>query len=160
SFAGQILVLTYPLQGNYGVGRTSDAFESSRIQVQGLVVTRASPTPNHHNCGRSLPAWLADEGIIGLEGVDTRAITQRLRARGTMRGFLVLAGLDDVALNAAKERATVIPPSELARRVAPRHVTVHEAGSTRVLFVDAGAKANIMRELLRRKLTVIQAPFT
>src|ERR1700731_4894649 len=77
SYRGQILVLTYPLQGNYGVeGAGSAAFESARIQVQGLVVVSATRAPSHHASERSLGTWLEDDGIPGLEGVDTRNLTK------------------------------------------------------------------------------------
>src|SRR5437763_9877499 len=95
SYRGQILVLTYPLIGNYGVPpRTAtngvlDHFESDRIQVSGLVVSTLSRTPSHWSAVCSLDDWLRAEGVPGIEGVDTRALTQRLRTRGVMGGRIV-----------------------------------------------------------------------
>ena len=92
SYRGQILVLTYPLQGNYGVpaarpaGSIDGPFESGRIQVQGLVVQHHEPQYSHHAGVRSLGAWLAAEGVPAIQGVDTRALTMRLREAGTMQG--------------------------------------------------------------------------
>ena len=89
SYRGQILVLTYPLVGNYGVPPyTHDqaglpiAFESDRIQAAGLIVWEHSQRYSHYTAGRSLDAWLASEGIPALSGIDTRALTKRLRNKG------------------------------------------------------------------------------
>src|SRR6266513_1520031 len=82
SYRGQILVLTYPLIGNYGVSDISRAvneFESGRIQVQGLIVSDICMEPNHWDAFTSLDQWLRDSGIPGLSSVDTRALTRRLR---------------------------------------------------------------------------------
>ena len=86
SYRGQILVLTYPLQGNYGVPQ--DGFESGAIQVAGLVVTHYSTRPSHHSSVRSLGDWLQAEGVPAVHSVDTRALTRRLRERGTMFGAI------------------------------------------------------------------------
>jgi carbamoyl-phosphate synthase small subunit len=160
SYRGQILVLTYPLQGNYGVERRGGtAFESARIQAQGLIVVSATRAPSHHGSERSLAAWLEDENVPGLEGVDTRDLTKRLRERGTMQGWLLRAGLDGDAFREAKVRAESCPPTELARMVAPREVTFLATGDRTILFVDSGGKEGIVRELLRRNLSVLRAPF-
>src|SRR5690242_1949294 len=100
SYKGQILVLTYPLVGNYGVpapraaGSISAPYESDRIQVQGLVVQHYVDDYSHHAAARSLGAWLAAEGIPGITGIDTRTLTRKLRERGTMRGYLLPGGGD------------------------------------------------------------------
>src|SRR5581483_6041294 len=95
SYRGQILVLTYPLIGNYGVPDRSstlgvlDHFESDRIQVSGLVISTLSRTPSHWSAVSSLDDWLRCEGVPALEGVDTRALTQRLRSHGVMMGRII-----------------------------------------------------------------------
>ena len=93
SYSGQILVITYPLIGNYGVPpHTKDAhgikkfYESDQIQVKGLIVTEYSENYNHWNAEKSLADWLKDENIPGITGIDTRALTQKLREKGTMLG--------------------------------------------------------------------------
>ncbi|HEY3821746.1 MAG TPA: glutamine-hydrolyzing carbamoyl-phosphate synthase small subunit [Polyangiaceae bacterium] len=160
SYRGQILVLTYPLQGNYGVEhRGTPAFESPGIQAQGLIVVSSTRVPSHHSSERSLGAWLVDEKVPGLEGVDTRDLTKRLRERGTMQGWLLPAGLDGDALRDAKTRAEACAPDGLARMVAPREVTFLPTGDRTVLFVDSGGKEGIVRELLRRNVSVLRAPF-
>src|SRR6516164_4166677 len=97
SYRGQILVLTYPLVGSYGVpapralGSLDGPYESGRIQVQGLVVQSYVDRYSHHAATRSLGAWLDAEGVPGITGIDTRTLTRRLREHGTMKGWLVPA---------------------------------------------------------------------
>src|SRR6266852_2025805 len=90
SYRGQILVMTYPLQGNYGV--PEGPFESPHIQVQGLIVHQDSLRPSHHTSPRSLGAWLKSQGIPAIESVDTRSLTRHLRKHGTIMGELLLRG--------------------------------------------------------------------
>ena len=84
SYRGQILVTTYPLQGNYGV--PEGPFESSRIQVQALIVHKNCLGPSHHTSQRSLGAWLKSQGIPAIESVDTRSLTRHLQEHGTTIG--------------------------------------------------------------------------
>src|SRR5205823_14976982 len=86
----QILILTYPLIGNYGVPDTerSEESESSRIQVSGLIVSDVSRDPSHWNAITTLSHWLESEGIPALTSLDTRALTKRLRTHGTMMGSI------------------------------------------------------------------------
>ena len=163
SYAGQILVLTYPLVGNYGVpaprphGSLERPYESSRIQVMGLVVQTYVDDHSHHAARRSLAEWLGGEDIPLLSGIDTRALTQKLRERGTMRGWLVPRGMDPEV--ARREAAEVDMRREVFRRVAPAEVVRHEGGKPHVLVVDAGCKDNIVRSLLERGATVTRAPY-
>jgi carbamoyl-phosphate synthase small subunit len=160
SYRGQILVLTYPLQGNYGVPlRTESRFESQEIQVQGLVVSSATSLPSHHTSAQSLRQWLAAEGVCGIEGVDTRALTQHLRDHGTLRGWIVPAGLSGSELEERKATSATIAERELARRASRPEAWFEEAGPHRVLLADAGAKESIARQLLARRVSVLRAPF-
>jgi carbamoyl-phosphate synthase small subunit len=163
SYAGQILVLTYPLIGNYGVpaGKPDEAlarpFESRRIQVQGLVVQNYVAAYSHHSATRSLHAWLLDEEIPAIAGVDTRALTRHLRSIGTMQGWMYPA---DIPADEARSCAeTVDMRSEVFHRVAPLTVTTYGTGELTVLLVDAGAKDNLVRSLLERNVRVIRAPW-
>jgi carbamoyl-phosphate synthase small subunit len=147
SYRGQILVLTYPLQGNYGV--PVDGWESGRIQVAGLVVTRHARTPSHHRAVRSLADWLMAEGVPGLAGVDTRAITRRLRAQGTMDGTLGPPGATTFAGDDLRE---------VVRLVAPTTIVRHEGRGPRVLVIDTGGKDSIVTSLVERGASVVRAP--
>lgn len=159
SFRGQILVLTYPLQGNYGVPapRRPDSlerpFESSRIQVQGLVVQSYVATPSHADATRSLGDWLASEEVPGLTGIDTRALTQKLREHGTLRGWLLPDG-------AAREAAASVDMQrELFQLVAPPEPIRYAGSGPEILLVDVGAKDNLVRSLLERGASVTRAPW-
>jgi carbamoyl-phosphate synthase small subunit len=151
SYAGQILVVTYPLQGNYGV--PAGPFESSRIQVQGLVVQRHAERPSHHASTRTLGEWLREAGVPAISGIDTRALTRRLRERGTMQGRLVGDGAIATATPSAVDMARV------AELVTPREIVRHAGGDVRILLVDTGVKESIVRALQRRGVTVVRAPF-
>src|SRR3954463_7570572 len=86
SYAGQLLTLTYPLIGNYGI--TEDDFESRRVQVAGFIVKQLCDAPSHWRSGGGLSEFLYQHEIVGLQGIDTRALTRHLRARGVMMGLL------------------------------------------------------------------------
>src|SRR3984893_19363861 len=147
SYRGQILVLTYPLVGSYGVpapralGSLDGPYESSRIQVQGLVVQAYVDRYSHHAATRSLGAWLEAEGVPGIRGIDTRTLTRRLREHGTTQGWLTA---DDPA-RARTAAETVDMKEEVFRLVAPDNVIRYESGPLKVLLVDAGAKDNMVR---------------
>lgn len=164
SFRGQILVLTYPLAGNYGVpaprpaGSINGPFESDRIQVQGLVVQHAIHHPSHHASARTLGEWLQSEGVPAVTGIDTRTLTRRLREHGTMRGWLVP---NDRPLAEEQAAAKGVEMSrELFRLVAPESVTQFGEGSgPRVLLVDAGVKDNLIRSVVERGARVTRVPY-
>jgi carbamoyl-phosphate synthase small subunit len=163
SYCGQILVLTYPLVGNYGVppprrpGSLDRPYESGRIQVQALVVKNYVEAYSHHAATRSLHEWLLAEGIPGLTGVDTRSLTRRLRERGTMQGWLYPAAMNE---DDARERSDAVEMrEEVFRIVAPREPVRYGDGIPAILLVDAGAKDNIVRSLLARGASVIRAPW-
>ncbi|HEV3009095.1 MAG TPA: glutamine-hydrolyzing carbamoyl-phosphate synthase small subunit [Burkholderiales bacterium] len=146
SYRGQILVLTYPLVGNYGV---PPAFESARIQASALVVSELAHEYSHASALKSLPQWLAEEGIPCLSGVDTRALTKRLRSRGCMPGKIVVGGED---VEFAEPRNFVADVSPVAREV-------YEGEGKTVVLVDCGAKDSIAEHLKRRGLRVIRVPW-
>jgi carbamoyl-phosphate synthase small subunit len=163
SYAGQILVMTYPLVGNYGVpaarpaGSLARPYESSRIQVQALVVQKYVDSFSHHAAQRSLREWLVEEDIPALTGVDTRTLTRRLREHGTMNGSLCPA---DVPLEQTCECARVLDMrSEVFHRVAPTEPVRYPGGPLEILLIDVGAKDNIVRSLLERGVSVIRAPW-
>jgi carbamoyl-phosphate synthase small subunit len=158
SFFGQILVNTYPLAGNYGVpGDEVDEwgiprnFESYRIWVSGLVVSEVCATPSHFASVQSLPAWMTAQGVPGIEGIDTRALTMRLRERGVMRGSIFVEGSPDPDSRASPHAVSSVSPG--AQRL------YNPGGRPRVALVDCGAKNNILRCLLRRGAEVRVLPW-
>ncbi len=148
SYRGQILCLTYPLVGNYGV---PPAFESSRIQASALVVSELAAEYSHAMAEKGLPQWLHEQGIPCVSGIDTRALTKRLRTRGCMLGKIVV-GEADVAIEDPNRR-------NLVDEVAAREKVVYEGGKRTVLLLDCGAKGSIASELNARGLTVVRVPW-
>lgn len=163
SYRGQILVPTFPLIGNYGAPAAGDlaACESDRVQVAGLVVSTLHSDQSHHAAGRSLTDWLAEEGVPGIEGIDTRALTLRLREKGTMLGRILLAGEESVADSAVNPAPIpwYDPNSvDLVAQVSRRDVERFGSGSKRVVLVDCGSKRAIRRSLLARGVEVLEVP--
>jgi carbamoyl-phosphate synthase small subunit len=162
SYSGQILTLTYPLVGNYGVPEYSKddsglpaVFESDRIQAAGLIVWEHSECYSHYTATRSLDQWLASEGIPALAGIDTRALTKRLRSKGTMLGAIEPDGLT--------EPVSLYDPNatDLVAQVSVDEVVKYNGGgadAATVVVLDCGCKANIIRCLLDRGLNVIRVP--
>ncbi len=159
SYFGQILALTYPLVGNYGVPSFERDefgiprwFESERIQVRGLVVSSYQGEYHHWNAERSLGDWLGREGVPGLFGVDTRALALHLRERGTVPGKIVVDG--------EPEPAWYDPAAEnVVRLVSTREPRTYGAGGPRIALLDCGVKNNIIRCLLRRRASVQVLPW-
>jgi carbamoyl-phosphate synthase small subunit len=145
SYRGQIMTLTYPLVGNYGVARD---FESPRIQASALVVSELATEYSHAAAERSLPQWLKDEGIPCIAGIDTRALTKRLRTRGCMLGKIVVDRAD-VAFHDPNKDNLVAAVSR------PGKEFLEGKGKT-VVVIDCGAKGSIIEELRKRDITVIR----
>jgi carbamoyl-phosphate synthase small subunit len=163
SYRGQILVLTYPLIGNYGVpaprppGSIEGPYESSRIQPQALIVQQYSASFSHHRAQRSLGDWLCAENVPAITGIDTRVLTRRLREHGTMRGWVFADSMD--AEEARRTARSVEMTEQVFHEVAPAEAVTHEGGPTRIVVVDCGAKDQIVRAMLERGATVIRVPW-
>ena len=157
SYAGQILVPTYPMIGNYGVpvddvkDGISKFFESDRIHCKALVISDYSSRFSHWNSQKSLGDWLKEQQIPGLFGIDTRALTQKLRDNGAMLGKIVF---DD-------EEIPFYDPNRdnLVAQVSTRKIMEYGNGSHKVILLDCGVKNNILRCLLRRDVTVKRVPW-
>lgn len=157
SYAGQLLVATYPLIGNYGVPEETESdglslhFESDRIQVTALIISEYSSQYSHWNAKQSLGDWLKKHQVPGLYGIDTRALTKILREKGTVKGKIVF-GKDDPGF--------YDPNLEnLVARVSTRDIRTYGNGETRILLVDCGVKYNIIRHFVSRGNTVIRVPW-
>ncbi len=156
SYSGQILVLTFPLIGNYGVpadepDRLNSFFESERIRVAGLVVMEECTEASHWQSSSTLADWLAFQKVPGLAGIDTRAVTQKLRTAGSMLGKLVY-GDDTIPFRDPNHE-------NLVARVSVREPVRYGTGKKRVVVVDCGCKNNIIRSLLRRGVAVTVVPW-
>lgn len=170
SYKGQILALTYPLVGNYGVPPYDLNlglplyFESEHIQTQGLVIHELCTEPYHWAYTRTLDKWLVDEGIPGISGVDTRRLTKKLRTHGVMLGIIkVCSENEELNLENLLQEAKNIPDPNLTDLVAK--VSVKEPvqykveGKHTVVLIDCGVKNSIIRNLLRRGINVIRVPY-
>ena len=149
SFAGQILTMTFPIMGNYGVPDKS-LWEDDHIHVAGLIVSNYVDTPSHPQSKMSLGEWLQREGIPALEIKDTRLLTQHIRTHGAMLGKIVFD----------KDVPFYDPNSEnLVARVSGTEVQKDGEGDTTIVLIDCGAKRNILRSLLNKHVQVITVPW-
>ncbi len=177
SYAGQILVTTFPLIGNYGVPDTGNGadglplfMESDRIHAKALVVADYSETYSHWNAKESLASWLKREQVPGITGIDTRRLTKVLREHGVMMGRISLTpdpspkgegsdyqedygSVNWVKQVSCKEVITYSPETNLSP------LTSHLSPLKRVVLVDCGVKANIIRCLIRRGIEVVRVPW-
>jgi len=157
SYRGQILVLTYPLIGNYGVpGYEKEEnllkyFESDKIQVQGLIISDYSATFSHWNAKKSLSSWMKEQNIPGIYDVDTRELTKKLRHKGTMLGK-ILYNNENINFSDPNKR-------NLVAEVSIKKPIIYKKGKKRVIVVDCGAKNNIIKAFLRRNITVMRCPW-
>lgn len=164
SYFGQILVLTYPLVGNYGVPEKK-YFESERIQVKGLIVQNYIDTPSHFESVQSLGSWLKEEGVPGIFGVDTRSLTTKLRSEGTMLGRIEIKPLtQSKGLNSSDSSDSLIydPNKEnILPYVSVKEVKSYGNGKKHIVLIDCGAKQNITKSLVKRgaKVTIVPWDF-
>ena len=158
SYTGQLLAITFPLVGNYGVPNDttqnglSTFYESEKIQVAGLIISDFSFEYSHWNASKSLSDWLQENKVPGIFGIDTRELTKLVREKGTMKGKLVFPEGDAIAF--------VNPDDEnQIAKVSCKEVIRYGNGSKKIVLVDCGVKHNIIRCLLKRDTTVIRVPW-
>lgn len=157
SYKGQILVLTYPLIGNYGVPRSDSpnglhaAFESDQIQILGLVVSQYSSHYSHWQAATSLSDWLIESDVPALHGVDTRTLTKHLREKGTMLGKILVSDEDPPFHDPSTENLVAMVSVDQPIR--------YGNGNKTVVLVDCGCKNGIIRSLLARQITVLRVPW-
>lgn len=150
SFKGQILVMTYPLVGNYGVPK-KEFWESGKIQVSGLIVCNYVDTPSHHAMQMTLGEWFKKEGVPLLEIKDTRALTQKLRDEGVALGKIII-GARNILFEDPNLR-------NLVAEVSTKEIISCGEGSKTIVLIDCGAKENIIRRLIARKYKVMVVPW-
>lgn len=159
SYSGQILVMTFPLVGNYGVPSASEEanglssyYESDNIHVRALVVSDYSEEYSHWNANRSLAQWLKEEKIVGIEGIDTRELAKILREHGSMPGKITFDGEEDIEF----EDPNLVNQVAL---VSTKVVEHFGEGKKKVCLVDMGVKQNIIRELLKYDVEITVVPW-
>jgi len=169
SYCGQIVVMTYPEIGIYGVN--PEDVESSKVQVAGFVVHRAARGVYNHRATLSFLDYLTQANIVAIEGVDTRALTRHLRTHGAQRGAISTADLDPASLIARVRESPQMAGSNLAERVQNQRIsesalitsyTLHLTPppiQNHIVLIDCGFKANMERELAARGATVTVVPY-
>ncbi len=172
SYAGQIVCMTYPHIGNYGVNEEDG--EADRPWIEGMVVRELSPVSSNFRSRRDLGAWYADHGIPGITGIDTRRLTRLLRVQGCINGVLSTVSTDEAALRAKAARTPSMSGLDLVKGVtcsAPyawtegwpdRWFVMPKGGapglSYRVVAIDCGVKRNILRSLVSHGLSPTVVP--
>ena len=151
SYRGQILVLTYPLVGNYGIPDTI-FWESEKIQISGLVVSSYIDTPFHFQSRQTLGQWLKSENIPGLIIKDTRLLTQQIRDKGSMLGKII----NDKDINFYDPNTENLVAQVSTKKA---QIQTFSKNAKNILLIDCGAKKNIQRALLKRKVNVITVPW-
>jgi len=161
SYKDQILVLTYPLIGNYGVPGSErndhgieKMFESEDIHLKGIIVTEYSNNQSHWQAKKSLGDWLKEKGIPAISGIDTRALTQHLRDKGSTLGIITKSPKEKIPFEDPNER-------NLVAEVSIKEPQTYEGpkGSKHIAIIDCGMKLNIIRSFLNRGVTVTRAPW-
>lgn len=161
SYCGQILAMTYPLIGNYGIpGKSIEDevllnFESDKIQVRALIVSDYSLNYSHWSAVRSLDDWMKEEKIPGIYGIDTRALTRKLREHGTMLGKIV-------SESSGNEHFKIDDPNirNLAAEVSIAEAKLYKKENHKqIILVDLGVKNNIIRAFIGRNISVLQVPY-
>jgi len=154
SYCGQIVTMTFPLIGNYGI--TRDDFEAVRPFVHGFVVRRHEEVPSNWRAQYSLGDMLKEYGIVGISDIDTRMLTRKLRSHGTMKGIIATG---DVRVEELRERlgATDLLRDQVSR-VSTKSVYNSPGKDQRVVLMDFGSKSGIMRDLTRRGCDVVVVP--
>jgi carbamoyl-phosphate synthase small subunit len=149
SFSGQILVMTYPIIGNYGVP-SKGYWESDKLQINGLIVSNYIDTPSHFQSKVTLDTWLKNENIPGLEIKDTRALTQHLRSKGVMLGKIVFG--KDIPFYDPNR-------NNLVAQVSTTKIIKKGKGNKKIVIIDCGAKQNITKCFLKRSVSTIMVPW-
>lgn len=156
SYCYQIVTMTYPLIGNYGINE--EDFESRKPFVKGFVVKEFCTHPSNWRSAENISAYLARNGVIGLSGIDTRALTRRIRNHGTMRGIITTKDVTPEELIARVHEVPDISTQDLVSVVTIKEPYRLEGGKYKVVMLDFGAKLNIARELHKMGCDVTVMP--
>jgi carbamoyl-phosphate synthase small subunit len=162
SYKGQILMMTYPLIGNYGY--SPEWHESDRIQAEGFVVREACKQPSHPHSVKTISKFLEDQSIPGIEGVDTRALTLKIRMYGTMKSALVVCEEGEKPdpqelLQKARSQPHITEVDLVPLVTTSRATRLVGGGDLEMVVIDCGIKRGIVNSLLKRKVNVTLVPF-
>ena len=158
SYKGQILMSTYPLQGNYGISR--EWFQSEGIKAEGFIVREHNTHPSHGKSEESLTEFLKEFKIPGISGIDTRSLTLKIRKHGTMKGVLATEEIEDQELITMAKEQPEIGEVDLVDQVCVKEPKVYgEEYKHRATILDCGIKNNSIKALLKREVGVLILPY-
>lgn len=158
SYAGQMVCMTYPLIGNYGINKLDD--QSEKAQVQGFIVKEAAHNPSHWQMEKNLSRTLAEAGVVGIKGIDTRALTRLIREHGVLRG-VITTEVEHLIELIPRVKEWVVAEDVVARVSTPEFYTLPatqlEKSSLHVVIIDYGIKRNILHAMQESgfRLTVV-----
>ncbi len=159
SFKGQILMSTYPLEGNYGV--SSKWYQSDDIKVEAYITRQVCKTPCHPESEKSLPEFLEENDIPGISGIDTRALTLKIRELGSMKAAVSTVDITDEELLEIVDKQPRIEDMKLVDKVMVKEPKViNESGKYKIVVIDCGVKNNILKYLVAQNAAVILVPAT
>lgn len=169
SYSGQILTMTYPLVGNYGVPNPEiidkngipKYFESDKIQVRGLILHELSHTASHWNLHMTLDEWLYKEQIPGITGVDTREITKKIRTGGVLMGALAVSDhkIDEDKIIDDLRNAPHYNSEKFMNKVSTKQEQIFGDGEKSLIIIDTGAKNAILRNAINLGYKVVKLPW-
>lgn len=155
SYNGQIVTMTYPLIGNYGFNNIDK--ESSKPHVEGFIVREGCDDPSNWRCSMGAEEYLTRHGIVGIKGIDTRALTKHIRNAGSMYGIISTECFDiDKQINNIKEKALI--KREFVKEVSTKNMYKIEGKGKKVAVIDFGIKKNILRHLKNRECDIYVFP--
>lgn len=157
SYCGQIVTMTYPLIGNYGINR--DDFESIRPYIHGFIVREHAEVPSNWRSQYTIDRLLKDYGVVGISDIDTRMLTRKIRHHGTMKGIMTTRS-ESVEALMEKMHATPTPlMTDQVPRVSTKSIFSCPGAGHRVVLIDYGSKYGILRELSKRHCDVVVVPY-
>ena len=154
SYKGQIVTMTYPLIGNYGVNL--EDVESDRIQIKGLIVKEKCKFPNNFRCELELDNYLKQNKVLGLEGIDTRALTKILRNKGSMTGVIVV---EDFRLADMESKINSYDASNVVGEVSTKESYIVKGQGKKVTIIDLGIKKSVLTNIIKREADITVLPY-
>ncbi len=157
SYCGQIVTMTYPLIGNYGINR--DDFESIEPAIKGMIVRELADMPSNFRSDASLNELFLLKDIPGIQGVDTRKLTRIIREYGSVKGYFTAAGVEVNLEEIVEKLKQITFPTDQVKQVSTKRPYPSPGRGKRVVLVDFGMKHGILRELNKRNCDVVVVPY-
>lgn len=153
SYKGQIITMTYPLIGNYGVNL--EDMESDNVQIKGLIVKEKCSFPNNFRCELELDNYLKQNKVLGLEGIDTRALTKILRNKGSMTGLITV---EDFTLADVEAKIAAHKTEDVVAKVSTKEAYSIKGAGKKVAVLDLGIKKSVLDNIIKRKADITVFP--